>query len=141
VLGDRLAEVLAEVLSTRNAERASFFNREVRRAVRLNSLYKFYQAHFGYSQARTDRQRLAFGMAVRDCLKVLKDAYAKGTMAPVSDYRANQHANQLVLSFLGHIEDIASRRFKDPLGSLHYLPYEIEISPGLLRWATRGILL
>lgn len=110
----------------------SSFRREVHIVVRLRSLYKFYQAHFGYHQAATARQRLAFARAVSDCMDVLKEVYRTGGTSPISEYRENQYARGLTLRFLSNIEHLAVRRFTDPVGSLQYLDYEIEVAPQLL---------
>ncbi|AFV10531.1 hypothetical protein Tph_c02840 [Thermacetogenium phaeum DSM 12270] len=101
--------------------------------MRVHSLYKFYQAHFGYPRASTDRQGLAFALAVKDCINVLQEIYQRNNLQPISEYQDSLYARRLTLCFLKNLKDLAASRFQDPLRSLRYLDYEIEVSPQLLQ--------
>lgn len=94
--------------------------------MRLASLYKFYQSHFGYGAA-ADRQRIAFGRAVADCMRVLHDVYRERNLSPVFQYRESNYPRQLTLHFLDNLQRLVQARFENFFESLTYYEYEIVI--------------
>lgn len=99
--------------------------------MRLASLYKFYQSHFGY-RAAADRQRIAFGRAVADCMRVLHDIYRERALSPLFQYRESCYARQLTLHFLDNLQRLVQARFENFFESLTYYEHEIVIDANRL---------
>lgn len=94
--------------------------------MRLASLYKFYQSHFGYRSV-VNRQRIAFGRAIADCMRVLQEVYKNQSLSPISQYRENPYARKLTLQFLDNLLRMVNERFENVFESLIYYEYEIVI--------------
>lgn len=99
--------------------------------MRLNSLYKFYQTHFGYAVA-TEGKSIPFGRAIADFGDVLDRAYKRRDMSVIDQYREGRHPRELTLEFLDNLRALALQRFPDPLARLKYIEHEIVIDPRCL---------
>jgi hypothetical protein len=107
--------------------------------MRLASLYKFYQSHFGYRSV-ADRQRIAFGKAVADCMRVLRDVYKDQDLSHVFQYKESPYARQLTLQFLDNLMRMVQERFDNIFKNLIYYEHEIVIDEHyLVQTRKRGL--
>lgn len=107
--------------------------------MRLASLYKFYQSHFGYKSV-ADRQRIAFGRAVADCMRVLRDVYREQDLSSIFQYKESLYARQLTLQFLDNLLGMVQERFESFFENLIYYEHEIVIDEQyLVQTRRRGL--
>ncbi|CEP67175.1 Uncharacterized [Moorella glycerini] len=95
--------------------------------MRINSLYKFYQTHFGYPPARSEPQRYSYGRAIKDFMNVLIEVYRTGNKEFLSQYKNYQFARQLTIQFLDNFTALIGCRFNEPLKDLLYCDFYINI--------------
>ncbi len=107
--------------------------------MRLKSLYKFYQKHFGYQQSTSKKQALVYAFAIRDTIEVMEEAYGVSNNSPIENYYSSPQKHPLAVKFLENAESLASQRYTNPLEVLRYCDASIFVEQGLLSTNRRGI--